>query len=125
MIPLLGRPYIYGELDCYTLVRDYYQSVLQIELPLPPEYVGLSAASMDLIAHNFMSRGFQAVEIPEEHDVIVMACNSETPNHLGVFVAGRYILHHCEHRVSSKDAYGNTGLWDKQTVFYLRHIDLL
>ncbi len=41
LVPLLGRPYQYGVSDCYTLVRDYYQSVLNIVFIDPPEYVDL------------------------------------------------------------------------------------
>jgi proteasome lid subunit RPN8/RPN11 len=31
--PLLGRPFVHGVHDCYSIIRDYFDQVLSIEIP--------------------------------------------------------------------------------------------
>ncbi|APO85380.1 hydrolase Nlp/P60 [Pseudomonas putida] len=132
--PLVGRPFHHGVLDCYTLVRDYYQRELGILLPDYEREDGWWDKGQDLYADNFEAAGFYPVDPNElrQGDLIVMQVRSEKANHAGVYLAdGRLktepehhpvpggILHHLYGRDSKRDVFG--GYWRESARLYLRH----
>ncbi|MBF8793617.1 phage tail protein [Pseudomonas monteilii] len=132
--PLVGRPFRHGVLDCYTLVRDYYQRELGILLPDYEREDGWWEKGQDLYADNFEAAGFYSVDPGDlrQGDLIVMQVRSEKANHAGVYLAdGRLktepehhpvpggILHHLYGRDSKRDVFG--GYWRESARLYLRH----
>lgn len=132
--PLVGRPFHHGVLDCYTLVRDYYQRELGILLPDYEREDGWWDKGQDLYADNFEAAGFYPVDPNDlrQGDLIVMQVRSEKANHAGVYLAdGRLktepehhpvpggILHHLYGRDSKRDVFG--GYWRESARLYLRH----
>jgi len=135
--PLVGRPFHHGVLDCYTLVRDYYQRELGILLPDYEREDGWWDKGQDLYADNFEAAGFYPVDPNDlrQGDLIVMQVRSEKANHAGVYLAdGRLktepeyhpvpggILHHLYGRDSKRDVFG--GYWRESARFYMRHRDV-
>lgn len=122
--PLIGRVFCHGVLDCYTLVRDYYQQHLQILLPDFERQDQWWKAGGNLYRENFARAGF--VEIAPEsircHDVIVMQLGSNVANHAACYLGDGLILHHPMNRLSGRDVFG--GFWKKNAVLYLRHQEL-
>lgn len=117
--PLVGRQFVHGVLDCYTLVRDYYAS-LGIELPDFERADRWWDNGGNLYAENFERAGFVRVDdAPRAHDVFLMQVRSEVPNHAAVYLGDEYILHHLHGQLSSKDCYA--GYWQKATVIHIRH----
>lgn len=117
--PLVGRPFVHGVLDCYTLVRDYYAS-LGIELPDYEREEEWWLRGGDLYRAHFAEAGFVAVAGPPKvHDGLLMQVASPVPNHAAVMVEPGIILQHCHGRLSSRDVYG--GYWRKVTTHVLRH----
>ena len=108
--PLIGRQYAFGVHDCWTLVKDYYESVGIIlrdwERPTDPD----SVRENPYFDKCFAETGFRELNPDEElehGDSILMAINSRGLNHVGVFLLPQQmILHHIEGRLSSKDFYG-------------------
>lgn len=121
--PLLGRQFVHGVLDCYSLVRDYYAG-LGILLPDYPRYDEWWLKGGDLYRQQFAGAGFAVVPIEDlrPHDALLMQVAAPVPNHAGVIDAGGYLLHHCHGRLSSRDVYG--GYWRRVTRLVLRHEDL-
>lgn len=120
--PLIGRPFYHGLLDCYALVRDYYKSELNIDLPNYTREADWWDKGFNLYTDNLEHAGFRRVSDLQKHDMIVMYLNSRVPNHAGVYLGDGIILHHVQGRLSSRDVYG--GSWLKNTWCYARHVDM-
>lgn len=119
-LPLVGRPFFHGVLDCYSLIRDYYKEVLNIELndyPREPEW--WLSEKYDLYEDNFRLEGFEVVSDLKEHDIILMQHGSNKINHGAVYLGDNIMLHHSTNRLSSRDVYG--GYWRKNTRYIIRH----
>lgn len=124
--PLIGRTFLHGVLDCYSLIRDYYKETLNIELKdylREPNW--WDKEGMDLYETNFRNEGFIVVTDGSinEHDVILMQHGSNKVNHGGIYIGDNLILHHSTNRLSSRDVYG--GYWRKNTRYVIRHKTLL
>jgi proteasome lid subunit RPN8/RPN11 len=134
--PLVGRPFHHGVLDCYTLVRDYYQRELGITLPDYEREDGWWDKGQNLYADNFEGAGFYPVDSTElrQGDLIVMQVRAEKANHAGVYLADGIlktepdhhpvpgaILHHLHGRDSKRDPFG--GFWRESARHYMRHKD--
>jgi len=134
--PLVGRAFHHGVLDCYTLIRDYYQRELGITLPDYEREDGWWNRGQDLYADNFIGAGFHPVDPGDlrQGDVIIMQVRSEKANHAGIYLAdGRLasepdlhpvpggILHHLYGRDSKRDVFG--GFWREMARYYIRHKD--
>lgn len=133
-MPLVGRAFEHGAVDCYTLVQDYYRAALGLELPeveRSDDWWDLPAGDPrgDLYLRHFSAAGF--VEVPAAsmrvHDGILMQIRAEVPNHAAVFVGqvhGRdSILQHLHGHLSGHDPWG--GYWERHTVMVLRHRSLI
>ncbi|MNM44597.1 NlpC/P60 family protein [compost metagenome] len=130
--PLVGRPFVHGVLDCYSLVRDYYAREMDIELPDFPREDGWWNTGQELYRDLYKVAGFYPVDVPRQGDMIVMQHRAAVLNHAGIFLEdGRLvsepehypapgsILHHLYGRDSRRDVYG--GYWAECTGLILRH----
>lgn len=134
--PLIGRSFSHGVLDCYTLIRDYYDRELGIGLPDFQRDDEWWNKGQNLYEENFAKAGFVPVHDLKPHDVILMQYYSEVTNHAGVLI-GDYrlksehtefnvpdaMIHHASNRLSERVIYG--GYWADITRMVLRHKDLL
>jgi proteasome lid subunit RPN8/RPN11 len=121
-LPLEGRPFVYGILDCFTVVRDYYNKELGIVLedPYRPED-WWNEPDMNLYVDSAEKWGFHRVKELKEHDVVLMQIRSKVANHAAVYIGDGKILHHLDNRLSKVDPYG--GYWWKCTHSIWRHND--
>lgn len=132
---LLGRPFVHGETDCYSLVRDYYQSTFSISLrdyARPNDWWLLDG--LDLYRDNFVNEGFYQVDVKtvkdiHKHDLLLIAIpdprnkNKKTvPNHAAVYVGEGKILHHRLGRSSSVEPYRDA--MRNWTAMVLRHKEI-
>jgi len=122
--PLVGRPFFHGVLDCYSLIRDWYQQTRGIELK---QFHRLdnwwNDGNSDLYTQGFPQAGFKSVEAEAglyEGDVILMQIRSKNgvPNHAAIYLGDGLILHHLHGRLSSRDVYG--GYWREVTRNVIR-----
>ena len=135
-LPLLGREFAHGVVDCYTLVQDYFAQRLQIALPDFERKMGWwegrdGKPPANLYANNFAAAGF--VEMGpvalRPHDVLLMMVGARVENHAAVYLGdavdgrGELIMHHLLGRLSCEDVWG--GDWAWRTTRFLRHGSLL
>lgn len=133
-IPLLGREFCYGVLDCFTLIRDYFRYSkeddpiapgLEIEIPWVYHEEEFWHKSQDMYGGYYERCGFAKVPpiTLRTHDVICMAWDSKVAHHGAIYVGGNLILHHLYRRLSKRDVYGDW--YRRHTAFVLRHRSLL
>lgn len=140
--PLLGREFAHGILDCYTLIKDYYERELAIQLPdfKRDNLWWENKESHSLYEENFENAGFYKVDNLSDyqrHDVIIFQVGrTYHPNHAGIYlgddpnltseetpkVIGKpFFLHHLYGGDSKRDIYGFE--WNSRKRYLLRHRD--
>lgn len=106
--PLVGREWVWGVQDCWTLVRDWYgeHGVVLPDWDRPKTPEDFEASPM--FESCWEEAGFQKVSFSQlKHgDAILMSISNSKPNHVGVYIGDQMILHHFRGRLSSRDIYG-------------------
>lgn len=120
--PYVGRPYVMGIHDCYTLVCDYYKR--EFGIPMKRDYPRIEDwwnKGHNFFSENFANEGFIDVtgQEPQVGDIFMMQVTSPVASHVGIYLGDDVMLHHCHGRLSTRDIYG--GYWAKHTVNHLRH----
>ncbi len=118
---LLGREWVWGVSDCWTLVRDWYaEEGLELrDWDRPP----LSTFNEQPIFDDCWSGiGFREVPLEElqRGDALLMNIDGAGGvNHCAVYLGEQQILHHLRGRLSSRDVLN--GYYLKNTGRFLRH----
>jgi len=122
-LPYLGRPFVYGVLDCLNLVADYYQREHGIDLQdgeRKPWDWWTEPENQHALINGFKSRGFFCVDTPQPHDILVMSLLGSVPNHVAIYRGQNIILHHPgQGNLSREEMYGH--YWQQRTQCILRH----
>lgn len=122
--PLIGREFVFGVLDCYTLIRDWFareQGVILKDFERRDNFWKEGPDKVDLYAQ-YEQAGFKRVIDGEElqvGDCMLMQLRSTFPNHAAVYIGGGYILHHLYGQLSKRDLYGFA--WKEKTRFIVRY----
>jgi len=105
--PLLGREWVWGIADCWSLVVDWYKKEKGVKLL---DYKRPTTAENfldDPVFEKYLpSRGFRLLESNEDlinGDVLLMNMAKYTGCHVGVYVGEQMVLHHQVGRLSSRD----------------------
>jgi proteasome lid subunit RPN8/RPN11 len=119
----VGRPYVFGAFDCYSLLTDFYECEFAIKLHHFPE-LRISnwwCRGYDILGDNWLSQGFLPVTDGQfKHgDLLLIAMNSSVPNHVAIYVTGDIILHHLVNRLSRRETFG--PYWLSRLKLHLRH----
>ena len=120
-LPYVGRSFFHGVVDCYTLVRDFYQKEFGIQLN---DYFRKDKwwdKGENMYLDNFKKEGFYEISLKdiEYGCVILMQIESNVPNHAGIYIGDNVVLHHVQGRLSSRDVYG--GYYITNTAKILKH----
>jgi proteasome lid subunit RPN8/RPN11 len=119
---LVGRRFIYGAFDCYSLIRDFYRE--EMKLPLPeitrPRFGWWNTGEVDPFMDGAKACAMVPVDSPEYGDVLLFS-HGRYPvvNHVAIFLGGNEILHHMVLRLSGCANYDQN--YRDMTVKVLRH----
>ena len=106
--PLIGRHWVWGITDCWSLVRDWYKEEKNIILrdwdrPTTPQQF-LEKPMFESCAWRTGFRELRTDEKLINGDVLLMSILSPTLNHVAIFLDGD-VLHHLADRISCKEPY--------------------
>tara|TARA_R100001509_G_scaffold165419_1_gene146983 strand:- start:8413 stop:9120 length:708 start_codon:yes stop_codon:yes gene_type:complete len=106
--PLLGRQWVWGVTDCWSLVRDWYREEKNINLrdwerPTTPEEFLLNPL-FEKCAWRTGFRELRSDEPLENGNLLFMSIGSKGLNHVAIFIDGM-VLHHLTDRLSCKEPY--------------------
>ena len=106
--PLIGRHWVWGVTDCWSLVRDWYKEEKNIILrdwdrPSTPQQF-LEKPLFESCAWRTGFRELRPNEKLLNGDVLLMSILSPTLNHVAIFINGD-VLHHLADRISCKEPY--------------------
>jgi proteasome lid subunit RPN8/RPN11 len=120
-LPYVGRPFFYGVIDCYSLIRDFYKREFNIELTDYNRKDRWWERGESMYLDHFKDEGFREIPLEEIEygSVILMHLEADVPNHGGIYFNDNMILHHVQDRLSSRDLYG--GYYQKNTAKVLKH----
>lgn len=125
--PLVGRPFVHGVFDCYSLVRDYYCVTHDIVLPQVPRDDEWWTKGEDLYQDHLSKTGFRKIAREEARagDGFLIALGDvqranphKRLNHAGIVLEGGIILHHLPNRLSRREV---AGLWGRAVDVWVRH----
>ena len=106
--PLLGREWVWGVTDCWSLVVDWYKEEKGIKLRdyqrsmSPQEF--LENPLFEDYAWRTGFRELRSDENLEKGDVLLMSILHPTLNHVAIFL-GDMVLHHLADRLSCREPY--------------------
>ncbi len=120
-IPLFGRPYSHGVLDCYSFAIDYYKEVYDIVLNDYPREEEWWLKGQNLYTQYFEQEGFVSIPFKDAKpgDAFLLTINSTVANHGAVYVGGNEIAHHLYGRISSRDVLNK--FYRDRIVLTVRH----
>lgn len=129
-LPLLGREFSYGVVDCYALIRDAFWDI-GIELfnyKRDKLYEWNEDPAWNLYEDYFEKEGFLEIDTKDElrkYDLLLMKIQSDKINHGAlIWEPDRNIfIHHLVDRLSELSVFG--GYWRQVTAKICRHKHLL
>lgn len=103
--PLVGREFIHGVNDCYSVIRDWFRMERGIVLPNFARGMEWWERGEDLYDQNFEAAGFKTIPFEEASvgDCVLFRVASPVTNHAAVITGENEILHHLFHRQSGHD----------------------
>ncbi|MDH0357056.1 NlpC/P60 family protein [Morganella sp. GD04133] len=120
-----NRPYIYGQYDCYSLIRDYFLREKGIALNDYPREVYSLSSGKNIFEVQAPEEGFVKIEDTslQAGDILVFNLPSTRLQHSAVYIGNGQMLHHLPPGLSCREAYSEK--WEKRTSSVWRHNNLI
>jgi len=119
---LVGRPFIHGIFDCYTLLRDYYKRTFNVIMPtnIQRSWEWWNQGE-NLYVDNADTYSFVQVYEIKKNDILLMKLNSQVPNHGAIYLGDNKILHHMTGKLSTIEEFKNSYKFRVSAIY--RHKD--
>jgi cell wall-associated NlpC family hydrolase len=122
----IGREFIHGVRDCFTIARKYYWQVENTKIKdAPRDAEWWHDAGKDLYVDGFESAGFKVIgrgptvpSVIRPGDGVLMSVMSKVPNHAGILLPNEMMLHHLMGRISGRVP---VNRWLNQVTHWLRY----
>lgn len=123
--PLVGRSWLLGHADCWSLIRDYYRQEHGIALnDYSVEHEWWIDGKTRLYDDHWYEEGFREYQGPMRvGDMIMMQVSAPVTNHAGVYLGDGMMLHHLFGQLSQRYPY--SGYFQERTVRVVRRKELL
>ncbi len=117
--PLLGRSFIYGVYDCWSIIRDWYWMNYDIDLLNIPRDHGWDYRGENLYEDNLEACGLYHVSSADVHigDILFFKLGCSFYNHAAVYIGDNKIIHHFANRLSEECNYSK---WQQRASGYMR-----
>lgn len=120
----IGRRWVLGYADCWSLIREYHRREFGIELnDYSVPYEWWLDGKENRYDDNYIAEGFEEIDprnmLPG--DMIMMRISAPVTNHAGLYVGNNCMLHHMFGHLSSRVPYGK--YYRDRTVRVVRHRD--
>jgi cell wall-associated NlpC family hydrolase len=119
--PLVGREFVHGVHDCYSIVRDWFKLERGITLKNFARGWRWWKTDADLYNKNFVKAGFVEIDMAQAKvgDVVLMQYGANWINHAGVITGPNQILHHLAFGLSGHDDLGKYLQQIRKVVRYV------
>lgn len=119
-LPLIGRKFVHGVTDCYSLARAYLWQVKKtyvLDIPRDDEWW---LNKKNLYIENYKNNGFKLISRSDVSpgDFFIGQIRSPVPNHGGVFLENGLGLHHLAGDLSRREPIFR---WEKHMTHFFRH----
>jgi proteasome lid subunit RPN8/RPN11 len=137
-LPLIGRDFLTNEIDCITLVIDYYKRNLNLDIPdiqhpirqvepedwvSHPEFWKYNRRNNEYFVELFEERGFIRVDEPKKYDLILSDNGLiKAFSHCAVVIGDGQVIHHPYPVRSEIESLSYFN--DKSRIAYMRHKSL-
>lgn len=128
-LPLVGRPFVHGVTDCYSLIRDVYKEELGLYLPDFPRDWEWWHHGGNLYEDYFAKANFRKIQQNElkKYDLIIssLGVRNKVANHGSVYYGDDLVIHHIA--ASSPVDFSRVSTivpaapYLRRAVFFLRH----
>lgn len=133
MPALIGRSFVPGVTDCYSLIRDIFRLGREgcaaqgidwpyepIELPEVARDAAWENDGKNLYVDHFKAFGFTEITFGEARpgDAFLISVNHTTLNHAGLLVGNNLLVQHLPLRLSRREP---AGIWARAAVKWLRY----
>ena len=123
---LVGRQWVLGYADCWSLIMDYYRQEHGITLNnWSVDYEWWHDGKESRYDDNWESEGFVQIDPAEMRtgDMIMMRLQSPVTNHAAIYLGDNLMLHHNSGNLSTRVPYGD--YWRNRTVRIVRRKELM
>jgi cell wall-associated NlpC family hydrolase len=120
-----NRIYIYGMLDCYTLIRDYFRNKHNIWIPANIDRsFNWWNNGKNLYVDLYHKYGFkQITSAIKRDDVLLFKFGNSMPSHSAIYIGNGMMLHHMLGRLSCVEPFD--GIYKSSLIGVLRYDPVL
>ena len=105
---LYGRQWSWGNMDCWSLITDYFEEKLNIQLKKWPRPKTIKEfANNPYFEKVLQESGFKIIEdnLLQTNDVLLMQGFYDKLNHVALYIGDQTILHHVIGKLSCREIY--------------------
>lgn len=116
----LGRKFVLGKMDCWTLAQDFYRDEFQIILGDYERSSGWKKQNPNIMENSFLAEGFVEVKDLKFGDLLLFSRSISKPaEHIGIYIGSNLFLHQSDKEDSNISLYNH--FYQSTTKYKLRH----